>query len=171
MYNPEMTLPKPGHGKVLLLAGVIGALVTAGCASREVEKDLKVVDVRTGWYDMGIVEGQNKLVPSVSLKLENVSPEEISNVEFQGIFRRVGEDKTWGDHFVRAIGRDGLATKATTALIVLRSPRGYTGSESRLHMLENKDFVDAKVTLFGKHGSRQWVKMGEFTIDRQLLTE
>ena len=54
---------------------------------------------------------------------------------------------------------------------VLRSERGYTGSESRLQMLENKEFVDARVEIFGKHGSRNWVKIGEYTIDRQLLTE
>jgi hypothetical protein len=155
----------------LLLGLCAIAGVVAGCASREVEKDLRVVDVRTGWYDLGVVEGQNKLVPSISIKLENISPDAISNVEFQGIFRRIDEEKTWGDHFVRAIGRDGLAPQATSPAIVLRSQRGYTGSQSRLNMLENKEFVDAKVTIFGKHGSRAWVKMGEFQIDRQLLTE
>jgi hypothetical protein len=156
----------------LKLAPVVAALaLAAACAPREVEKDLKVVDVRTGWYDLGIVDGQNKLVPSVSLKLENISGEAISNVEFQGIFRRIDEDKTWGDHFIRAVDRDGLAPGASTKPLVLRSPRGYTGSTARLKMLENPQFVDAKVTVFGKHGSRQWIKMGEFPIDRQLLTE
>jgi hypothetical protein len=38
-------------------------------------------------------------------------------------------------------------------------------------MLQNKDFIDAKVEIFGKHGSRTWVKMGEYQIDRHLLTE
>src|SRR5215216_3629355 len=48
----------------------------SGCVrSRDVQKDLKVLDVRTGWYDAGIVEGKNKLVPSISLKIENVSPD------------------------------------------------------------------------------------------------
>ena len=164
MYNRLMARRTGG---LLLLT----LLVIAGCTSREVEKDLRVVDVHTGWYDLGIVDGQNKLVPSISVKLENVSQESISNVEFQGIFRLVNEDKTWGDHYIRAIGRDGLAAGQTSSLLVMRSPRGYTGPESRLKMLEHKDFVDAKVTLFGKHGSRQWVKMGEFPIDRQLLTE
>jgi len=55
--------------------------------------------------------------------------------------------------------------------LVLRSERGYTGDQSRLQMLQNKEFIDAKVEIFGKHGSRLWVKLGEFKIDRQLLTE
>jgi hypothetical protein len=38
-------------------------------------------------------------------------------------------------------------------------------------MLQNREFVDAKVNVFGKHGSRTWIKMGEYTVERQLLAE
>jgi hypothetical protein len=153
-------------------ACLVLVLLVAGCRAREVEKDVAVTDVHTGWYDAGIVNGQNKLVPSISLKLKNVSPEEISRVQINAVFRRLdGENKEWDSHFVRGIGPDGLAPGAQGDELVLRSERGYTGDQSRLQMLQNKEFVDAKVEIFGKHGSRFWVKLGEFTIDRQLLTE
>src|SRR5918993_975634 len=97
----------------------------ASCESREVEKDLKVVNVRTGWYDAGIVGGQNKLVPSISLELQNVSAEEIASVQLNAVFRRVGEEQSWGDHFVRAIDTSGLPAGQTTQPIVLRSNFGY----------------------------------------------
>jgi hypothetical protein len=154
--------------RVLVCLG--GALLLAGCSSREVEKDLKITDVHTGWYDAGIVEGnKNKLVPSISLKLENVSPEEIDGVQINAIFRRAGENEMWGDHLVRAIGNDGLAAGKTGGNLVLRSKLGYTGTETRGEMLANTQFVDAKVEIFGKHGRRNWVKMGEFPIERKLL--
>jgi hypothetical protein len=147
-------------------------VVITGCRAREVEKDLTITDVHTGWYDAGIVQGQNKLVPSISLKLKNVSPEEISRVQINAVFKRLdGENKEWDAHFVRGIGPDGLAPGAKGDELVLRSERGYTGQQSRLQMLQNKEFIDAKVEIFGKHGSRFWVKLGEFKIDRQLLTE
>ena len=74
--------------------------------------------------------------------------------------------------FATAIDRDGLPAHQTTpGYLVLRSNLGYTGTESRLQMLQNKQFVDARVEIFGKHGSRTWQKLGEFTIDRQLLTQ
>ena len=158
--------------KTRVTACIVLVLLVAGCRAREVEKDLTITDVHTGWYDIGIVNGQNKLVPSISLKLKNVSPDEISRVQLNAVFRRLdGENKEWDAHFVRGIGPDGLAPGATGEELVLRSERGYTGDESRLQMLQNKAFIDAKVEIFGKHGSRFWVKMGEFQIDRQLLTE
>jgi hypothetical protein len=158
--------------RTLLLCAAV-TLSLAGCTrNREVEKDLSLIDVRTGWYDAGILEtGENKLVPMVSLKLQNVSQEDIANVQLMAIFRRVGEQEAWGDHFVRAIDSDGLAPGVPGDTFVLRSPRGYTSSDARLKMLENSEFVDAKVEVFGKHGSRTWVKTGEYQIDRQLLTE
>lgn len=155
-----------------LTALLLLALVGAGCRVREVEKDLTITDVHTGWYDAGIVNGQNKLVPSIAFKLKNVSPEQIARVQINAVFKRLdGENKEWDAHFVRGIGPDGLAPGAKGDELVLRSERGYTGDQPRLQMLQNKAFVDAKVEIFGKHGSRFWVKLGEFTIDRQLLTE
>jgi hypothetical protein len=158
-------------GRKLPLA-LCAAVRLAACESREVEKDLKIVNVHTGWYDAGILQGgQNKLVPSISLELQNVSDRDIASVQMQAVFRRAGEQEAWGDHFVRAIDTSGLSAGATTNPIILRSPLGYTGSDSRLKMLQNREFVDANVTILGRHGRRTWVKMGEFPIDRQLLTE
>jgi hypothetical protein len=164
MYNSSMS--------TRLTACLILALVVAGCRAREVEKDLTITDVHTGWYDVGIVNGQNKLVPSISLKLKNVSPEQIARVQLNAVFKRLdGEEKEWDAHFIRGIGPDGLAPGAIGGELVLRSERGYTGEQPRLQMLQNSAFIDAKVEIFGKHGSRYWVKLGEFKIDRQLLTE
>jgi hypothetical protein len=154
-----------------LMVGLGLALLAVGCRSREVEKDLTITDIHTGWYDVGVVDGQNKLVPSITLRLQNVSSEPIARVQINAVFRRLGESEEWDAHFVRGIGPDGLAPGAKGGELVLRSERGYTGSQSRLQMLQNKEFVDAKVEIFGKHGSRTWVKIGDYTIDRQLLTE
>lgn len=151
---------------------LVAALLLAACGSRDVEKDLRVVDVDTGWYDAGIVEGQkNKLVPSISLKLQNVSEEAISGVQLNAVFRLVGEQEAWGDHFVQAIGDEALPAGATGRPLVLRSTLGYTGTQPRLQMLQNREFVDAKVEIYGKHRSRNWAKLGEYEVTRQLLTE
>jgi len=154
---------------LLLVFAVITAL--AACQSREVEKVLKVTDVDTGWYDVGVVNGENKLVPSVSFHLQNVSAEPIENVQINAVFRRMNEEESWGDRLIRGVGSDGLAAGATGRALVVRNERGYTGSEPRLQMLKHSQFVDAKVDLFARHGSRTWAKIGEFPIERKLLTE
>jgi hypothetical protein len=84
-YNAAM------RSRLLIASAALSlvALVTAGCArTRFVENDLKLVDVKTGWYDAGIVAGQNKIVPSITLKLQNVSDESINRVQVWAVFRR-----------------------------------------------------------------------------------
>lgn len=150
------------------------ALAAAGCSRNiDVQQALDITDVHTGWYDAGLqADGKNKLVPSISLKLHNVSPEPVSGIQLNAIFRRVNEHEAWGEHFVRAIDREApLAASATGEDIVLRSTLGYTGTQPRLQMLQNKEFIDAKVEVYAKQGSQTWVKLGEYQIDRQLLTQ
>ncbi len=149
-YNSVMR----AHSRSVFLMACVLACVSGCSGTREVEKDLKLVDVSTGWYDLGVVNGQNKLVPSVSLQLQNISNEDISRVQINAIFRRVGEEQAWGEHFVRAIGADGLAPGKLGPKLVFRSTLGYTGTQSRQQMLQNREFVDAKVDVFGKHGSQ-----------------
>lgn len=156
-----------------LLPLVLAAALSAGCGPTvEIEKTLKLVDVHTGWYDAGIVNGnQNKLVPSLSFTLQNTAARPVTGVQLNAIFRRVGEMEVWGEHFAGAIGSDGLAAGATSRLIVMRSKLGYTGTEPRTQILQNSRFVDARVDVFGKQGRRNWVKLGAFPINRQLLTQ
>ena len=153
---------------LLVLAFGVGL---AACESREVEKVLKVTEVKTGWYDAGIVNGENKIVPSVSFHLQNVSDESISNVQILAVFKRVDEPESWGDRLIRGVGSDGLAAGESGGTLIVRNTLGYTGSESRNQMLQNKLFVDAKVDLFARHGSRTWAKISELPIERKLMTE
>jgi len=154
---------------VLLLASVVS--ISCG-ASEGAVAALEPLDVVTGWFDAGILEGgKNKLVPSVSLKLRNKSDDPIRSVQVNAIFRRVGEPEMWGEYFGWAIPRQPLPAGATTNALVMRSALGYTGEQPRMQMLQNKEFVDAKVEIYLKQGSRVWAKLAEYPIQRQLLTQ
>ena len=151
----------------LLLAASLGC--NRGVDPIQVLEPLEVV---TGWYDAGIVEGNmNKLVPSVSLKLRNKSDEAVRSIQINAVFRRVGEPEMWGEHYGWAIQREALPPGGQTKELVLRSGLGYTGEQPRMQMLQNSQFVDAKVEIFLRQGSRVWAKLAEFPIQRQLLTQ
>jgi hypothetical protein len=40
-----------------------------------------------------------------------------------------------------------------------------------MQMLQNREFIDAKVEIYLKQGSRVWAKLAEYPIQRQLLTQ
>ncbi len=145
----------------------------AGCAPPvDLTRRLQVSIDNSGWFDAGIVNGQNKLVPTVIFTLKNLSDQKLVTLQINAIFRRVNENDEWGSAFMPIVGSEGLPPGATTQPLTAKSQLGYTGTEqSRQEMLENSHFVDAKVELFAKYGSRQWARIGTYPITRRLLTK
>src|SRR5687768_3953797 len=158
--------------KLLTLLFVLVAATSCGSsASEPINKLLEPVDVKTGWFDAGVENGMNKLVPTVMLTLKNVSSAPVGNVQLNAVIRRVGETEEWGGAFQKVVGMEAIPPGGTTKPIVLRSNLGYTGIEPRAQMLKNSQFVDAHVQVFAKHGGNQWTKLGEWQIAREMLTQ
>jgi hypothetical protein len=157
------------YGFAVALAALV--LVFGGCDRVRPVEVLEPLEVTTGWYDAGILaDGKNKLVPSVQLKLRNKSDQPLDSVQINAIFRRVNEQEMWGEHYGWVVRNDALQPGQATEPIVLRSSLGYTGEQPRMQILQHSGFIDAKVELYLKKGSQVWAKLGEFPIERQLLT-
>ena len=155
----------------ILLSVVLLASVACG-PTVDLTKGLQVDVIDTGWFDRGIVNGQTKLVPSATFTLKNVSDQKLVSLQVNALFRRVSENEEWGSGFKTVVGSEGLPPGATTPPVTIRSELGYTGSDqSRQEMLQNSHFVDAKMELFAKYASTQWVRVGTYPITRQLLTK
>lgn len=167
-------LRRLSHGSWACGTALIGLLlVSAGCgrSAVDVPHALRVADITTGWVDAATEDlPQNRLVPTISFRLDNVSDQEIGTLRVQGAFRRVGEDVVWGSAFIRAIGREGLAPGASAGPFTLRSDLGYTGEQARPEMFAHNDFVDVTVEVFVKHRSAQWVRLDRYQIDRNVMT-
>jgi hypothetical protein len=157
-----------------VLAGqlILLAMLSAGCGGPPVDltKGLEIVDASTGWYDAGPVNGQNKLVPSITFKLKNLSDQPLAALQVNAVFRRVNDKDEWGSAYLAVTKSDGLQPGATSQPVTINSQLGYTGTDPRAEMLQNSHFVDAKVDLFAKYASLQWVRIGERPIERRLIT-
>ena len=173
MYNACMSRWSVRNLAALVVFVLLPAGLQLACSrSRDVSKDLKIVDARTGWYDAGIVDGKNKIVPSIAFTLA----ERLAG----GDRARAGErdlpshqrDRSRGVNTSRRRSAPKGCSRVRPATNwCLRGNLGYTSpDQSRAQILADRRFVDVKVEVFGKHGSRTWVKMGEFPIERKLLT-
>ena len=126
----------------------------------------------SGWYDAGIVNGQNKLVPTVSFTLKQYLGSEAGDAPDQRALPPRQREHGVGERLHDGRRFAGPCARRDTEPLTIKSQLGYTGSDqSRQEMLQNSQFVDAKVELFGKYGSTQWVLLGSYPITRQLLTK
>jgi hypothetical protein len=141
----------------------------------DLQKDLTIVDVTSGYFDAGIIkdaEGEkNRLVPSIAFRLKNITRDTgIDSVQINAVYHTVNDkDKEWGTSWVKGIGTEGLTPGQSTRLLVLRSDRGFTGQQPRMQMLQNVNFVDVIVDVMCKYRAQQYVKLGTYPITRQLL--
>lgn len=150
------------------------ALLAAGCGGPAVDlkQGLKIDIVETGWFDAGIVEGKNKLVPTVSFTVKNVSDQKLVSLQMMASFFRVSDTSSeWGNNLLNVAGSEGLAPGATTPMLTIKSPLGYTGTDPRADMLKNAHFVDATVKLVSKYAATQWTHIREVPIERKLVTQ
>ena len=147
------------------------ATLAAGCGSTGNIQDLELQDITSGYFDEGVVNGENKIVPSITLKLRNKGTEPVKAVQLNAIFQADGADGPMDEVLARAIGSDGLAAQQSTANITIRSKIGYTSQAPRAEMLKNSQFRDVKARIFGKSGSGTWTLLGETVIERRILTQ
>src|SRR5712692_7757602 len=94
MYNARM------RALVRLLSLVV-FVSCAGCGPDvDLTKGLQVAILNSGWYDLGIVNGQNKLVPLVTFTLKNVSDRKLSTLQVNALFRQVSSTEERGSGFL-----------------------------------------------------------------------
>ena len=135
----------------------------------DLRKGLQILDVSTGWFDAGLMDGQNKLVPAISFKLKNVSDQKLAVIQVNVLFKQVNNPAEWGNGLLNVVGSKGLAPGATTETLTIKSNHGYTGADARQDMLKNSHFVDARIELSAKYGSVQWTRLADFPVTRTLI--
>lgn len=157
--------------RLVLLIILVAASAGCGGPTVDLAQGIQVLDFSSGWHDEGIVDGQNKLVPSATFTLKNVSDQSLPVLEVNAVFRRPDETQELGAAYVPVTRSEGLPPGATSKPVSVKSNFGYKGSEPRNQMLENRLFVDAKVEIFAKYSSLQWKRIAEFPIERKLIAQ
>jgi hypothetical protein len=164
----RLTSSCPLAGIALMLA-----LGLAGCggATVDVAKVVKVANLTTGWFDAGVVNGQNKLVPSASFTVTNTGGDTLSGLQVFSVFRLAGEAEELGSALIVLRGRDALKPSAMSKPITVRATWGFSGEQPRAQMMMHTQFKDARIEIFAKYGATQFVRLTEAMVSRQLLTQ
>lgn len=149
---------------------MVTLLLSAACArSATVQEAIEIYDVKTGYDDGGQQSGQSRLLPTIAFRVRNKATRVVHTVQFNAVFRVIGDPEELGAQLVLGIDYDGLPSGQTSGPYTLRSMFGYSGEQARVEMFQHEGFKDVQVELFAKQGGSQWVKLTERVVDRQLL--
>ena len=156
------------------------AVLTSGCSRPvDLKQALQITDLTGGYHDAGIVDGRNKIVPSVTFRLTSAN-DGMRSLSLNLVFKKLPQkgvavppgspaEEDMDETFVQSVPFEG----GQTAPITVRIKYGYTGDppQSRADILKHAMFQDVRVHIFAKQSSSQWVEIGTFDVPRQILAQ
>jgi hypothetical protein len=163
-----------------VLAAAVTLMATACSKPVDLKQALQLTDLAGGYLDAGIVEGRNKLVPSITFRLKKSTDDSLRPLSLNVVFKQLPKAGTavapgqpaeidFDEVFKQSVPFDGNQTN----LLTIHAATGYTGDppQSRAEMLKHSQFQDMRVHIFAKHSASQWVEVGQFDLPRQILTQ
>ena len=155
------------------------AVASAGCSPPvDLNQALQITDVVSGYHDAGVVDGKNKLVPSITFRLTKSVEDRLRPLSVNVSFKQLPEPGTtvppgsptetdWDEQFVQSVPFEGNQT----ALLTFKTKPGYTADppQTRADILKHRLFRDVRVHVFVKHSASKWVEIGAYDVPRQLL--
>jgi hypothetical protein len=165
----------PGAAR-LLRVGLAGCLLlcaasASACgAAVDLRTAIELTDFSGGWYDAGIENGKNKLVPTVTFRVRTKTDHNLRALALNVMFKQEGEETNLDEVYLQRVE---LGETGETPPIVVRARYGYTGEapQTRAQILEHSQFQDVQAVIFGKQSSANWIELGRYDIPRQLLTK
>lgn len=144
-------------------------LLTTSCSTPvDLKQALQVTDVSTGWFDAGVVDDHNKLVPSLTFRLRDTTGE-VSRVSLNIVFKFADNAEIHEEIFKQRVDFEG----GQTELLTVRAQVGFTGTppQSRADMLKNSFFRDVDAVVLVRQASAQWAELLKVRVERTLLTQ
>lgn len=170
--DPARTTPSRGRPRVAAVLCAAGLLGSAACSSPvDIQRTFTVADLAGGYFDGGIVDGKNRLLPGATFRIEKKTDAAVGTFAVNVIFKKIvgnGEEE-FDDVFLQRVEfSDGNRTQPLT----VRADTGITGDapQSRAEMLQRADFPDMRAVIYIKQSSSNWVEIARHDLPRQLMT-
>jgi len=148
---------------------VLGVAAPACTGDVDIKETFRIDGVTGGYFDAGIVDGRNKIIPTVMFSIEKTTDAGVRPLSVNVLFKKIaGETEAeWDDVFLQRVE---FTEGNRTPVLTVRPDAGVTGEEPRSEMLKNSQFVDIRAVIFVKQSSSNWVELARYDIPRQLLT-
>jgi hypothetical protein len=156
--------------RLFVPAVLAAALAVGSCSAPNLTNAIEVTDVITGWYDNGLKDGINHLVPSITFRLKNRSDQPLNSVQLTVAFWTDGSDGEADSRQVVGISGTPVPAGEATESITVRSTVGYTLEQPRAELFTHSQYKDWTVKMFARRSGRIF-SVGEFKIDRRLIPQ
>jgi hypothetical protein len=135
----------------------------------ELKAAVEVLDVQTKWVAKTYQPWPPKLVlvPTISLRIKNLSSKPLNYVNFNAIFKFTNDQENLGDNFLAAIRKTPVNPGELSPVITLKSNFGVEG-KSLASFKDNPQWRPVVCKLFIQSKGSVHVLLGEYEISRTI---
>ncbi len=154
---------------IVALVALVACAGGAACGGTpDLGTALSVTDVLSGWYDNGIKNGQNHLLPSITFRLKNASARAIGGVQLTVSYWIEGADGESDSRLITGIGGTPIQPGQSTEPLTVRATVGYTLDQPRAELFTHSGFKDWTVRMFARRAGNIYA-LGEFKVERRII--
>lgn len=147
--------------------------IQSGCTKppspEELKASIELTELDTKWVKKFYFPWPPKLilVPAISFRIKNLTDKPLRYVNFNAIFKLVGEQENLGDCYLAAIRKTPVMPGELSDTILLKSNTGVEGKN--LESFKNNPFwKTAMVKLFIQSKGSIYVLLGEWEISKKI---
>jgi hypothetical protein len=136
----------------------------------QVKNAIQVIDMDTKWVAKEFKQWPHPkltLVPTISFKVKNLSPEPLKYVNFNAVFKERDAVDNLGDNFFSAIGHEPVLPGAISSLITMKSNFGVEG-KTLDSFKNNPQWKTYYVKLFAQVRGSRHVLLGQWPVSRKI---
>jgi hypothetical protein len=162
----EAQMHEPRRYRSAAFAGLLFACTA--CTPPDPEAFLEIVDLEAYWVVDSTSGGRVYLAPAVRLELRNRSDEVCPSIQGVAVFRRAGEEETWGNDWQQITRAGESLEPGETILVLMKSDGRYHSNTNPDNFFDHELFKDARVNIFFRVGSSKLVLFAEADVERRV---
>lgn len=158
---------------LILIAAALILILTGGCIKRtspeEIKSWMEIVDVDTKWVSKYYQAWPPKLilVPAISFRVKNVSPNPLRYINFNAIFKFKDDFENLGDNFLAGIRGKPVMPGQLSNVITMKCNFGVEG-KSLDSFKDNPRWRIIFVKLYAVSRGSQHVLLGDWGVSRKI---
>lgn len=132
-----------------------------------VAKSIQITWNETKWLDRKITSKEAVIVPSIKIKIKNLSQAALQDIIFKGMFV-FSESGEWLSDGLTTALKDPLPPGETSDEILIKADHGYTASSKAAFVKNREHWKRVVVRVFAKAPDSGYALIGTYPVSREI---
>ncbi len=135
--------------------------------TERVAQSIQIISQETKWLDRRITTGRAVIVPSIKIKIKNLSQDPLQDIVFKGVFYFLEDGKWLSDGLTQALKKP-LPPGETGDEILIKAEHGYEASSKAAFIRNREHWKNVNVKVLAKAMDSDYALIDTYLVSREI---